>query len=253
MTDPFGAFNQAPPQQYGPPPQQFQAPQGYPQQYPPGQFQPPQQFQGYPAPQMAPPAPPLASGTVDDFYAQPTVGGGPGLKFDNVGDSHVGMVNGACSVIQETDFQTKAPKFFRDGRPKFQLVIPLKLPDGTDARWFVKGADREELVRAMTEAGAPAGPPEDGALLKITYVENKPVPGVPTPRKVKRVDYRRPQGAQSAPPPQAAAEQPAPAPAAAPPPQAAPVPQPAPAPQPAAQAPGLDANGAEMLARFTGQ
>jgi len=63
------------------------------------------------------------------------------------------------------------------------MKVPLQMqpsqayPDGL-ATWFVKGQARDELVRAMAEAGAPAGPPEAGAIIDITFVAERAVPGM---------------------------------------------------------------------------
>lgn len=212
------AYPPAPPaQQY---PQQPAAPQypGYPPQ------------QGYaPAPQQYAPAPaqpqqPLATGTIDDYYSQPSTGGGAGLKFTGpnnqplINQSYVFQVTrpiGNGDIQQQTD-QLGKPLFFRDGRPKFVMIVPVQLlepspnhPDGL-AKWYVKGAARDELARAMTEAGAPEGPPEAGAVIRVTLTGTRQSgPGM-NPAHVFAVQYVRPQGATNAP------AQPAPQAAAAP-------------------------------------
>jgi hypothetical protein len=119
------------------------------------------------------------------------------------------------------------PQFFRDGRPKFVMKVPLQMqpsaehPDGL-ATWFVKGQTRDELARAMAEAGAPAGPPEAGAIIDVTYVSDRQSGAGMNPAKQFKVVYTRPDGTT-----------PSPAPAA--------VPQPGPtvAPSPVAQQPAV--------------
>ena len=76
-TQPF----QAPPAQY--PAQQY-APQQYPQQFMPGFAAPP-----------AAPAVPLAQGSIDDFFSQPTAGGGKSLAFN----LPVVLLGGAALVV----------------------------------------------------------------------------------------------------------------------------------------------------------
>lgn len=208
-----------------------QAPPAYPPQYPPAApVYPPQyapQFppqQGYPVPLMAPPPPPLAQGTLDDFYSQPVGGRGAFLKFEHVGQTHAGFVaraitQGDVRQITTPPNQGSQPVIYKDGRPKFELLVPLQVqpsqanPDGL-ATWAVKGADRDELTRAMAEVGAPEGAPEPGAYIQITFTEARPTRGG-IPQKVKRVIYTRPGGAAPVPAPVAAAPQPqyAPAPA----------------------------------------
>ncbi|TDP97666.1 hypothetical protein [Labedaea rhizosphaerae] len=239
------------------------APAPYPQQpmsYPP---------QGYGQPYPAPPVQqPLAQGSLDAFYNQPSTGGGKSLAFDVIGRSYVGIVTRpltAADVAQQTDTNNR-PLVFRDGSPKFVMKVPLQMqptqdrPDGLGT-WYVKGADRDELNRAMAEAGAPAGPPEAGAVIQITYVSDKANgPGM-NPSKVKQVRYQRPQGATAVPAPVAEQQQtPQPVTPPAPPvtPPAPPVTPAAPvaapvAAQPLPAPPGLDPAQAALLAQMTGQ
>jgi len=213
-------------QPYAPPPQ-------YPG-YPPAQQQPQypgyppvqQQFQqpmppGYPQPYAQPqqPAQPLATGTLDDFYNQPSSGGGGSLKFEQIGTRYVGIVTrpiGSGDIQQQTNVQG-VPQFFKDGRPKFVMKVPLQMqpspayPDGL-AQWYVKGAARDELVRAMAEAGAPEGPPEAGAILDITFTGTRSAGAGFNPAKLFSVRYTRPQGAAPAQAPAAATGAPSPAP-----------------------------------------
>jgi len=198
-------------------PQQY--PAQYPQQFPaaPQPYAQPQQFApGYPPATPAAPAVPLAQGSIDDFYNQPSTGGGKSLSFQGkpAGTQYIGIVTRPITsgdISQQTDIQGK-PQFFRDGRPKFVMKVPLQLqpspefPDGL-AQWYVKGQARDELVRAMAEAGAPAGPPEAGAILAITLTGTRPSgPGL-NPANVFHVVYTRPQtGETSSPAPQAPPE-----------------------------------------------
>lgn len=200
-----------------------QAPQ--PQQAYPPQPTYPQQPQGYAPPAQFPqqpqqPAQPLASGTIDDFYNQPSSGGGPSLKFEQVGTRYVGIVAravGPGDVQQQTNTQG-VPLFFKDGRPKFVMKVPLQMqpseqyPEGV-AQWYVKGGVKDELSRAMAEAGAPAGAPEAGAVLDITFVGTRNAGVGMNPAKVFQVRYQRPEGAAAVPTqpaPQSVQEQPAP-------------------------------------------
>jgi hypothetical protein len=185
-------------QQYQPPaaPQyaQPQVPQypGYPQQAPmppmPGY---PQQNYGQAPVNQAP----LPQGTLDDFYNQPSTGGGPGWKFQQIGQRHVGQVARPLhdgDVQPVTDFRSGAVVTYRDGRAKMQLIVPLIEPGGEAATWYVKGKDRDALAAAMAAAGAPAGPPEAGAWIMVTYVADKPSGQGLNPTKVKDVQYVRP-------------------------------------------------------------
>lgn len=188
MSQPYPpqpGFPQAPaphyPQQA--PPQYYQQPatQGYPQQYA-------QPQQGYPqAPQQAPEEPQYqyASGSLDAFYSQPASGQGAGLKFAQVGAAHFVVINRALidsDTEQQTEMNSPKPAFFRDGRPKFVLKVPVNVAPSHEfqdgkAQWFCQGAARDDLIRAMAVAGAPAGPPEAGAGVYIALVGTRPAGG----------------------------------------------------------------------------
>lgn len=237
--------------QYPGQPQQQYAPQqpGYPQQaFPPAPAQQGFPQQGY-APQAPPAAPtvPLAQGSLSDFYNQPSVGGGPSIAWTDkntqapkpIGTTYVGVVARdvtSSDVQQQTDFKTQQPLFYRDGRPKFAMKVPLKLqasqefPEG-EASWFVKGQAKDELQRAMSAAGVD-GAPKEGAVIAITLVQRRPSgPGM-NPANIVQVDYRPGQGGQQVAQPTAEVQQPVAAPAQ----QYAPQPVQA-QPQYAAQAP----------------
>jgi hypothetical protein len=242
---------------YPPQPQQGYAPQ-FPQapvqQYAPA---PPQAY-APPVPQYAPPAPsapPLANGSLDDYYSQPTGGGGPGISWKDkpLGTTYAGIVKRDVTngdVVQDTDFTTKQPKFYRDGRPVFVMKVPLQgqpsqeFPDGEFAFW-VRGQARDELARAMAEAGC-EGAPKAGAVVQVTLVERKPS-RAGNPANIVRITYQPPTGGQQvaqAPAPQPVQQQaPAPQPVVeqaptqqyAPQPQVQQYQQQAPAPQPVQQ------------------
>lgn len=208
--------------------------QQYPPAYPqaPAQPMPPQmpQYPGFPQqgyaqpqvpqiPAQQPPAVPLAQGTLDDYFNQPSTGGGPSLSWTDkagnpraVGTTFIGVVArdvGQPDVQQETDFRTQQPKFYRDGRPKFVMKVPLKQvgvvvngqpqghPDYADgeAAWYVKGQARDELVRAMSEAGC-SGAPKGGATIVVTLVQRKPTGQGMNPANVVQVRYLPAQGEQ---------------------------------------------------------
>lgn len=175
---------QYPPQQggYVPAPQggYMPSPQGFVQ----APYAPPPGY-GMPNGQMAPPAPVGAQGGLEDFFGQPATGGGKGVSWKGVPDGFtiytvVARPITDGDVFQESDPQTKALRTFRDGRPKFALQVPVRFlvplpshPDG-DGRVFLRGQLRDEVTRAMAEAGAPEGAPESGAFMRITLTHRKP-------------------------------------------------------------------------------
>jgi hypothetical protein len=236
-------------------------------QYPPATY--PQQ---YVQPQA--PAQPLPTGTLDTFYQQPSSSGGPSFKFQDpntrqpqIGKSYAGFV---ARPVTDADVRAQTNdggqvQTYKDGRPKFVLVVPMQVqpsqefPEG-QAGWWVKGQARDELARAMAEAGAPPGAPETGAFIRVTLVNVRPIPGR-NPAYQYRIEYVRPGGAtpaaqpvQVAPPVQqvpAPAPMPQPAPAVQ---QVAPaVQQVAPAPAPTAAPPGFSPEQAALFAKLTGQ
>jgi hypothetical protein len=198
------------------PPQYPQAPQPqqpYPAQQfpvPPAPYAPPQQYppaapQGYPqAPQQ--PAVPLAQGSLDDFYAQPSASSGPSISWTDkntqqpkpIGTTYAGVVARDVThsdVQQQTDIKTGQPLFYRDGRPKFAMKVPLKVqpspefPQG-EATWFVKGQARDELVRAMTEAGVADGKVRGGDVIQVILVQRRPSGAGMNPANIVQVRYQ---------------------------------------------------------------
>lgn len=167
----------------------------FPQQ---GGYNPTPQFSHYQEPQQSP-QPSLVQGSLDAFFQQPSVGGGPSLKFE-VNTTHVGFIARTITnadIQQQTQPNSNTPATFKDGSPKFVMKVPLIVqpnndyPDG-QAQWYCSGAARDDLVRAMAEAGAPSGPPEKGALVTITCTgTRKSGPGM-NPAKLYKIVYKRP-------------------------------------------------------------
>lgn len=187
QPDPYAA-----PAPYGQPP----VPQGYaPNPYQPApapQYGPPPGVQnpGYGQPQQ--PAQPMqpqgAKGTLDDFYGQPSGPSGKGISWKQKPDGYryVGVVRRTptdSDVFQDSDPQSKQLKFWRDGTPKMVLPVPLTLAwldqfqqmeyADREAAVFLRGGMRDEVTRAMQEAGV-SGVPQQGALMDITLTHRKP-------------------------------------------------------------------------------
>jgi hypothetical protein len=276
---PGGYVPQAPPQQYQPPAPQY--PQAPPQQY----TQP-----AYPQPYGAPQAPPqqAAQGSLDAFYSQPSAASGPSVSWSTtvngvvqqkpLGTTYAGIVARDVThadIQQDSDPKTGALKTYKDGRPKFFMKVPLKVqpspefPEG-EATWYVRGQARDELVRAMSEAGInePGAAPKGGDAVSVTLVERRPPRnGQGMPANVVQVRYQR-AGVTGAPSPAPVAQPQAPAPVQPPVSEPVQYQQPVQAPvevpaQPVqAQAPAqpapvppsdLDEAQQALLARLTGQ
>jgi len=149
------------------------------------------QAQGYSNPAAVTPAPQLARGTLEDFYNQPTGGSAPSITSKFFTKRAMGSwlslevtrdVTNA-DVRQQTTPQGQ-PQSFRDGRPKFVLVVPVRVtgssdgthvtefPDGEGSLW-VKGVLADELRRAMTAAGDASGYPKGGAQIVMVSAGEK--------------------------------------------------------------------------------
>ncbi len=194
-----------PPAQPSYPPQQQFPVQGYPPAQPGYPVQ--QQFpvQGY-APPPGPQAQPLAKGSLADFLGQPTVSGKSlGSFFRNHGQRIVVTVARTLTdadTQQQTDVNGN-PLEFRDGRPRWVMLVPVQVPPGPEfpdgrATWYVKGQTQQALAAAQAQAGAPAGAPEAGAVIDITYTNDRPVPNRNAAKEF-AIIYRRPDGSGAAP------------------------------------------------------
>lgn len=260
-------------------PPQAPAPQYAPPQYPTVQPQQPQ-YQAFapsaPAPQFAPqpqyapqqfapqpytpPAQALPPGSLNAFMDQPKVGRPNSISWKGApdGSTIAGVVAADPTdrdVVVDTDPQTKAIKTYRDGSPRYVLVLTLQLPGPTaafpdgQASLYCRGNLWEDLQTAAVAAGRANGLPKAGDHLSITLVERKPGRGT-IPRNIFKVSLTPGEPGGTAPQqPSAPAYQQPPVPTQLP---AQPVPQPqqmAPAQDPwAQQAPTPPAQGVQMPA-----
>lgn len=247
---PYGYSLPQPPQApYPPQPASaYQAPYGAPV---PGYAAAP----AYPPPYGPPvagsaaqPAPPLAHGTIDDFLSQPGGSGG-----ENITKIFQGKAPGTVTVSflvtrkitnadirQQTNDQGQPQPGF-DGRPLFVMVVPCTVLGATDgshaalfpdghASWWVKSQAKDALAQAMDTANAPAGAPEAGARIDLTWTGDRPSKRAGrNPAKQYRVSYTRPAAAPGQPQPALDAAALQAAPPASQPPAPAPVPQEPPA------------------------
>lgn len=75
---------------------------------------------------------------INEFIA----GGASAFSFDTIGDTCKGKVVRAVTQ-QQTDFNTKELKFFKDGSPMMQIVVTVQQDDGEEAALFFKGGNFE--------------------------------------------------------------------------------------------------------------
>lgn len=195
--------------------QQPQAPSVSAPPLPQPQFQQPQyqaQPQGYSNPAAVTPPPVLARGTLEDFYSQPTGGSAPSVTSKFFGKRPQGAwlqltvdADATNADVRQQTTPDGKPQTFRDGRPKFALVVKVhvtgssdgthvtEFPDGEASLW-VKGVLADELRRAMTAGGDPSGYPKGGAVIVMQSVGEKPArtPGF-SATKLYSLQYAGPQ------------------------------------------------------------
>jgi len=194
---PQAQMPQAPQQQYAPPmyappqPQYAQPQQQYaPQMYaPPQGYGQPQQYgqQGYPQQPQGPAQTP-AEASLDAFFSQPSVGWGPSITPTSKtpdGTAYLMVVAQhitASHIEHATKFQSTELDYYRNGKPKFTMKVPVFVARGTQvqtsqglvtiddgrAQYYVQGGTKDLLASAMAAVGAPEGPPELGALILVT-------------------------------------------------------------------------------------
>lgn len=128
----FAPQQQAPAQWAPQPPatQQFQ------QQAPPQQWGPPAPEQQWaPQPPAAPVLPPAAVQQVEDTSGM--FGGAPSISWNTAAGYTLGTPRGGQIlgkvVQQQTDFETKKPLFFPDGKPRMSVICTVQTTERTDA------------------------------------------------------------------------------------------------------------------------
>ena len=143
-------------------------------------------------------------------------GGVGSAKFDAHGDSVKGTITETPDLRQQTDFDTNAPLFWDDGKPKMQLVVTLATdqrdPSNPDddgiRRLYVKGKLQQAVAGAIRKAGAKGL--EVGGTLTVAYIgDDEPKRKGMSGAKLYTADYASPAAAFLA-----TTEPPAPAPAA---------------------------------------
>lgn len=188
--------------QYQDPNQQFAQPQYAPQpQYPapatfPGYAPQPQFAQQVAGPAAAAPA--ARATSLADFWDQRSSGEGKALSFApplGIGTTYTFMVTRALNkgdVVHQTDDKGNG-LYDRSGAPKWVLVVPGVLPDGTEITWWCKGQAKTALQAQLELAGVPEV--EAKSIITVTYVKDRPNKPPYQPTKIMDVIYRRPQGA----------------------------------------------------------
>lgn len=90
----------------------------------------------------------------------------PAAKFDNPGDMVQGVLLGAPEAIQQSDFASGEPTFWKDGQPKMQVVIRIMTASGDELKVYAKSGALTAIKKASRVAGAPL---REGGELSLTY------------------------------------------------------------------------------------
>jgi len=109
-------------------------------------------------------------------------GGGKAVPFKNEGDSHTVLITGSPEKRQQTDYHTRKPKFFDDGKPKWMWAVPVQTelrdpqdPWDTGARQlFLQWKSLEAVRLALRTVGAQGL--RAGGLLTLTLTGLAPGP-----------------------------------------------------------------------------
>jgi len=200
------------PQQWAAPqqPQYAPAPQYAPQpQYaPPPQFAPPMPqgfapMNPYGTPYGAPVQQHVAPGDIAAFMNQPKTGRPKSISWAGVpdGSTLAGVVTDDVSdrdVVPDTDPKTQQVKTWRDGSPKYALVVTIGVapsalyPEGK-ATLYCRGDLWDKLSAAMAAAGR-TGAPKAGDMLSVTLVERRAAQGQMSPKNIFSVAYATREG-----------------------------------------------------------
>jgi hypothetical protein len=185
---------QQPPPNYGPPQQ------GYQQQ---PQYGPPPGQQGYGQPYGAPPPPP-ENFTLADFANQPTGGNGKAWSFSGESGYRLGTwrIGQVAREVMDSDVEgqtmprSNQPAVLKDGRRKLVLKVPLSVAPDEEfkdgrAQLYCSGGLWGELTRAMAQAGAPSGYPEQGSVIAVRKTGERQIPGL-NAAGIYEVQYQRP-------------------------------------------------------------
>lgn len=125
----------------------------------------------------------------------------PAAAFDNRGDVVKGIIS-RIAASQQTDFNTKAPLFYEDGKPRMQIIITLRTDlrsletphDDGQRKLYIKGQLQQAIREAVLAAGAEGL--EDGGTLAVQWIdERQPEKRGHNPQKIYVAQYRPPQRA----------------------------------------------------------
>lgn len=131
---------------------------------------------------------------VNDFFMS---GGGKSFKFTNHGDTAKGQIVSA-ETLQQTDFKTREPKFWKDGSPMLHVRIvlatdqrdPDKADDDGHRAIYAKGAMQYAIRDAIIAAGCKTL--EVGGTLAVKYTGDGVAEGNLNAPKLFSAQYKAP-------------------------------------------------------------
>lgn len=130
--------------------------------------------------------------------------GTPGVKFESPGDTVTGPIV-ELGASQQTDYKTKEPLNWPDGKPRMQVEVKVKTSlrdssiedDDGVRRLFVKGKILTNAVKDAVRATGAKGL-EIGGVLTVTYTGDAPAEKGLNAPKLYEAEYVRPNPAAAA-------------------------------------------------------
>lgn len=130
--------------------------------------------------------------------------GTPSAKFEARGDTLTGPIT-KLGASQQTDFRTKEPKTWPDGKPMMQVEVSIKTSlrdpsvedDDGVRRLFVKGKNLTAAVKDAVRATGAKGL-EIGGVLTVTYTGDGPAEKGLSAPKLYEAEYVKPNPAKAA-------------------------------------------------------
>jgi hypothetical protein len=130
--------------------------------------------------------------------------GTPGVKFQSPGDTVTGPIV-ELAASQQTDYKTKEPLNWPDGKPRMQVEVKVKTSlrdssiedDDGVRRLFVKGKILTNAVKDAVRATGAKGL-EIGGVLTVTYIGDAPAEKGLNAPKLYEAEYVKPNPTKAA-------------------------------------------------------
>lgn len=126
--------------------------------------------------------------------------GSKGLKFETIGETHIGVVSGEAFERQAMKFGTTEPDVWPSGEPKMQVLVPLRVDgvvpddpddDGERTLYVSSNAMKQAIGKAIRDAGV-----KDiaiGGTLTVSFIGYDPnSKNKQNPKKLYQASYQPP-------------------------------------------------------------